>query len=118
MQIKKTAIGNSYKSKTAIKQKIKGKKGPKPGERIKGIPKNRKKLEKVFLEMFLEGDMGVDPQRGTATLCRFIAELRILRSQNGKPLSVNTIKEDFSEIKRENLYSTVDKSSCKNSKIR
>ena len=68
--------------------------------------------------MFLEGDMGVDPQRGTATLCRFIAELRILYSQNGKPLSVNTIKEDFTEIKREILFETVDKKQSKKSNIK
>lgn len=117
-QVKKTAIESNYKSKTTIKQKVKGKRGPKVGERIKGIPKNRKKLEKVLLEMFLEGDMEVDPQCGTATLCRFIAELKILYSQNGKPLSVNTIKEDFTEIKKENLYKIVDKRQSKNSNIK
>lgn len=50
--------------------------------------------------------MAVDPQYGTATLCRFIAELGILYSKSGKPLSLNTIKCDISEIKKENLYKT------------
>ena len=50
----------------------------------------------------------MDPQYGTATLCRFIAGLNILYSKNGKPLSINTIKVDISEIKRENLYKVTE----------
>ncbi len=82
------------------------------------IFKERRKLETVLLEMFLEGDMGVDPQYGTATLCRFIADLDILYSKNGKPLSINTIKGDISEIKKEKLYQTTDKKQKKNSNIK
>ena len=70
-------------------------------------------MEKFFLEMFLEGNMGVDPERGTANLVRFMAELGILLTKNGKPLSLNTIKEDFTEIKKEALYNTLSKKTKK-----
>ena len=58
--------------------------------------------------MFLEGDMEVDPRYGTATLCQFIADAEILCARNGKPLAVNTIKEDFTEIKKDILYNRID----------
>ena len=109
---------NCNKSKSIIKQEIKSKKGPKPGERIEGIIKEREKMEKFFLEMFLEGNMGVDPQRGTANLVRFIADLGILLAKNGKPLSANTIKEDFTEIKKEMLYDASNKKTSKLSNLK
>ena len=75
-------------------------------------------MEKVYLIMFLEGDMGVDPKYGTATLCRFLVGLGILKAKNGKPLSYNTIKQDITEIKRELSLETSDKKSPKNNKIK
>lgn len=58
----------------------------------------------LLLEMFMEGDMGVDPKAGLATLERFIAERKIFVTKSGKPLSFNTIKDDFTEILKEFLY--------------
>lgn len=57
----------------------------------------------LLLEMFMEGDMGVDPKVGLATLERFIAERKIFVTKSGKPLSFNTIKDDFTEILKEYL---------------
>lgn len=53
--------------------------------------------------MFMEGDMGVDPKAGLATLERFIAERGIFVSKSGKPLKFSTIKDDFTEILKEYL---------------
>lgn len=58
--------------------------------------------------MFMEGDMGVDPQAGLATLERFIAEKRIFVAKSGKPLSFSTIKDDFTEIVKEYLHKTTN----------
>ena len=57
----------------------------------------------LLLEMFMEGDMGVDPKVGLATLERFIAERKIFVTKSGKPLSLNTINDDFTEILKEFL---------------
>lgn len=48
--------------------------------------------------------MRVDPQAGLATLERFIAEREIFVTNSGKPLSFNTIKDDFTDIRKEYLY--------------
>lgn len=58
--------------------------------------------------MFLEGDMGVDPQAGLATLERFIAEKEIFITKSGKPLSFNTIKDDFTDIVKDYLHKTIN----------
>lgn len=58
----------------------------------------------------------MDPSYGTATLCRFLTELGILKAKNGKPLSYNTIKQDITEIKKELLHETSDKKSKRNNK--
>ena len=60
--------------------------------------------------------MGVDPKYGTATLCRYLTELEIFKTANGKPLSYNTIKEDITEIKKELLREESTKKSPKNNK--
>lgn len=76
----------------------------------------RRPIIKAFLISFLKGDMGMDPQCGTATLCRYLTELKIFKAANGKPLSYNTIKEDITEIKKELLLEESKKKSSKNNK--
>ena len=62
----------------------------------------------LLLEMFMEGDMGVDQKAGLATLERFIAERKIFVTKSGKPLSFNTIKDDFTEILKEFLRKIIN----------
>ena len=58
----------------------------------------------------------MDPQCGTATLCRYLTGLGIFLAANGNPLSYNTIKEDITEIKKELLFEESPKKSSKNNK--
>lgn len=71
---------------------------------------------KEFLIAFLNGDMGIDPQCGTATLCRFLTGMEIFKAANGKTLSYNTIKEHITEIKKELLREDFKKKPSKNNK--
>lgn len=107
---------NCNKSNKTVKQNFKAKTGPKSGEALQGIMGERRPVIKVFLISFLKGDMGVNPLCGTATLCRYLTELKIFRAANGKPLSYNTIKEDITEIKKEGLLEESLKKVSKNSK--
>jgi hypothetical protein len=94
---------NRNNSELTLKQDIKKKRGPKRGADIPGIYQERERLETLLLDMFLKGDMGVDPKAGLATLERFITERKIFVTKSGKPLSFNTIKDDFTEIWKEYL---------------
>ena len=72
--------------------------GPKKGKEITGIYMHRENVEMLLLEMFYDGDLGISPQEGLATLERFIADKKIFVGKSGKPLSFNTIKSDFTDI--------------------
>lgn len=87
----------------SLTQVVKKKRGVKPAPEIVGIYEHREVLEMVFLEMYMEGYMGVDPQAGLATLERFVTQSGLFKTRSGKPLSFNTIKNDFIELLKEYL---------------
>lgn len=95
---------NKDNSQQTLKQGIRKKRGPKPGATITRIVERRDILEKAYLELYLMNCMDVGPEAGFTALAKYIYKKVNLLKHNGKKVSVNTIRQELTEIAKENNY--------------
>lgn len=85
----------------AINQENSHKRGPKTAPPINGVIDERDKIERVFLEVYLNNGLDVPPTAGLTALARYLHNNVNLKTIHGKPLSVNTIRQELTDILKE-----------------
>lgn len=85
----------------AINQENSHKRGPKTAPAINGVIDERDKIERVFLEVYLNNGLNVPPTAGLTALARYLHDYVNLKTIHGKPLSVNTIRQELTDILKE-----------------
>lgn len=59
---------------------------------------------KAYLELYFTNCMDVSPQAGITMLARYIYEKEKFKTSNDKRLSINTIRQELTEIAKECKY--------------
>lgn len=95
---------NKNNSEQTLKQGIRTKRGPKPAATITRIVERRDIIEKAYLELYLMNCMDVGPEAGFTALAKYIYRKEKFLKHNGKRVSVNTIRQELTEIAKENNY--------------
>ena len=75
--------------------------GPKTGATITRIIDRRDIIEKAYLELYITNCLDVSPKNGLTTLARFLYKNEKFLKNNGKQISVNTIRQELTDIAKE-----------------
>lgn len=104
MQQKKTAKDNNNHSKQPLKQVIKHTRGAKPGATITRVIKHREIIEKAYLKLYIGNWLDVKPENGLTTLAKFLYGKQEFTNKSNKPIAINTIRQELTEISKELKY--------------
>ncbi len=92
---------NSKRSKQPIKQSVKNGRGAKCGPNITKVIRHRKEVETTFLKLYIGGCLDIKATAGFTTLARYLYSLKMFYNKSDKPISVNTIRQELTEIAKE-----------------
>lgn len=61
-------------------------------------------IEKAYLELYMTNCLDVSPENGLTALARFLYKREKFLKNNGKQISVNTIRQELTDIAKECNY--------------